>query len=93
QNNYLRLNILFDLKSLAIAIIGYGKMGKMIASTAQKRGHHIGCVIDQPEDWDISIEQFMTCNVAIDFSIPTAAIENMKKCFELKVPVVVGTTA
>lgn len=81
------------MKSLAIAIIGYGKMGKMIASTAGKRGHHICCTIDQPEDWDVSTEQIKMCNVAIDFSIPTAAMENMKKCFELGLPVVVGTTA
>lgn len=81
------------MKSIAIAIIGYGKMGKMIASTAERRGHHIGCIIDRPEDWDHSIEQIKSCNVAIDFSIPTAAMENIKKCFELQLPVVVGTTA
>ena len=71
-----------------IALFGYGKMGKMIASIAQSRGHNIIAKIDA-EAKDI---QYSGMDVAIDFSMPDAAFGNIIGCFENGVPVISGTT-
>lgn len=77
---------------MKIALIGYGKMGRMIEGIARKRGHEIVAVIDRenPADWDS--EAFQSADVAIEFTFPEAAAENVLKCFERNVPVVSGTT-
>lgn len=78
---------------MKIAIIGYGKMGKMVGEIARERGHEIVAVVDQPEEWEIfESKKFHNADVAIEFSIPTAAVENILKCFAAGVPVVSGTT-
>jgi 4-hydroxy-tetrahydrodipicolinate reductase len=71
-----------------IALFGYGKMGKMIEQIALSRGHSIVAKVDvnSPEI------DFSTVDVAIDFSMPTAAINNIKRCIENKTPIVSGTT-
>lgn len=74
-----------------IAIIGYGKMGKVIERIATERGHHITVKITS-QNADFSPEDLKDVDVAIEFSIPSAAINNIQKCFEAQVPVVVGTT-
>lgn len=76
---------------LNIALIGYGKMGKMIEQIALKRGHNIVARIDkdaQQSEWDA----LATADVAIEFSKPDTAVANIKRCFSLNIPVVVGTT-
>lgn len=76
---------------LKIALIGYGKMGKMIEQIAVKRGHQIVAKVnrdDDGEEWNA----VSRADVAIEFSNPDSAVENIKKCFSLDVPVVVGTT-
>ncbi|MBL7836694.1 MAG: 4-hydroxy-tetrahydrodipicolinate reductase [Bacteroidetes bacterium] len=76
---------------MKIALIGYGKMGKMIEQVAIKRGHTIVARIDKDSgqsDW----EELKKAHVAIEFSKPDTAVENIKKCFALNLPVVVGTT-
>jgi 4-hydroxy-tetrahydrodipicolinate reductase len=78
-------------KQLKIALIGYGKMGRMIEQVALGRSHSIVAKIDSDssaEDWEL----VGTADVAIEFSRPESAVGNIKKCFELNVPVVVGTT-
>jgi 4-hydroxy-tetrahydrodipicolinate reductase len=78
-------------QNLKIAIIGYGKMGKMIEQVAIKRGHSISATIDHQStkaDWD----KVASSDVAIEFSKPDVAVENILRCFNLNVPVVVGTT-
>ncbi len=73
---------------MKIALLGYGKMGKEIEKIALQRGHEI--VLRKTEENDYSgLEQ---ADVAIDFSIPTAAIENISTCFNHNIPVVSGTT-
>ncbi len=72
-----------------IAIIGYGKMGKSIEIMALKRGHHIVAKIDAK---DFSSSDLKNADVAIEFSQPDVAIDNIKKCFDANIPVVVGTT-
>lgn len=73
---------------MKIALLGYGKMGKTIERLATERGHEIVLRInDNIEDHDLS-----KAEVAIDFSIPTAAFKNISSCFKNKIPVVSGTT-
>ena len=74
---------------MKIALIGYGKMGKMIEEIALERKHTISSVIDS-ENWDIN--QLSDIDVAIDFSVPKAAVINISKCVNANVPIVVGTT-
>ncbi|KOY50521.1 4-hydroxy-tetrahydrodipicolinate reductase [Polaribacter dokdonensis] len=72
---------------MKIALLGYGRMGKEIEKIAISRGHEI--VIRKAADTEIDITQ---ADVAIDFSIPTSAFENITNCFRNGVPVVSGTT-
>ena len=76
---------------MKIAIIGYGKMGKTIESVAIKRGHSIVARLDSKSDAK-SWGSISLADIAIEFSRPEAAIENYKKCLDLKVPLVTGTT-
>ncbi len=73
---------------MKIGLFGYGKMGKMIAQLAQERGHQIVAKVDvDPHDVD-----FSEMDVAIDFSTPEAAFQNITSCFKNGVPVISGTT-
>lgn len=73
---------------MKIALLGYGKMGKEIERIALERGHEI--VLRKTEDNDFS--GLENADVAIDFSIPAAAVENISTCFNHNVPVISGTT-
>ena len=71
-----------------IALLGYGKMGKTIEQIAISRGHHIVLKIDQhTTDYDIT-----QADVAIDFSVPNAAVKNLSKALNNNIPVISGTT-
>ena len=72
---------------MKIALLGYGRMGKEIEKIALQRGHEIVLKISEEEEYDISI-----ADVAIDFSIPSAAFQNITNCFRNNVPVISGTT-
>lgn len=73
---------------MKIALLGYGKMGKTIEKIALDRGHEIviKATIEDP-DYDIT-----KADIAIDFSIPDAAVNNISNCLNHNVPVVSGTT-
>lgn len=71
-----------------IALMGYGKMGKTIEQVALERGHEIVSVFDGPAQ----VDAFNDASVAIDFSVPDAAVNNIKTAFTAGVPVVCGTT-
>lgn len=75
-----------------IALIGYGRMGHEIEAAALKRGHTIGLVIDVNNRHDLNGEKLSGIDVAIEFTSPEAAFENVKACLENKIPVVSGTT-
>ena len=75
-----------------IALIGYGKMGKIIERIALERGHKIVCVIDIDNRQDFDSEAFRSADVAIEFTIPSVAIDNYHKTFAAGIPVVSGTT-
>ena len=72
---------------MKIALLGYGRMGKEIEQIALQRGHEIVIKDNGFVNYDIT-----TADVAIDFSIPTVAFNNISKCINSKVPVVSGTT-
>lgn len=77
---------------MKIALIGYGKMGRMIEQIAKDRGHEIVCVIDVDNQQDFDSEAFKSANVAIEFTNPTAAYGNYLKAFRHNVKVVSGST-
>lgn len=70
-----------------IALLGYGRMGKEIEKIAISRGHTIVIKKNTEEKIDVTI-----ADVAIDFSLPSAAFNNITNCFKNGVPVVSGTT-
>lgn len=72
---------------MKIALLGYGRMGKEIESIALQRGHQIVLRIEGGENYDIK-----QADIAIDFSIPSAAFDNIANCLRNGVPVVSGTT-
>ena len=72
---------------MKIALLGYGRMGKEIEKIAVSRGHEIVIKKDINDTIDIHLT-----DVAIDFSIPTSALDNISNCIKNKVPVISGTT-
>lgn len=75
-----------------IALIGYGKMGKMIEQIAIERGHNIVCKIDVDNQAEFDSPAFASADVAIEFTNPTSAYGNYLKAFEHNVKVVSGST-
>ena len=73
---------------MKIALLGYGRMGKAIEELAKGRGHETVSI----QDKDSSQGDISKADVAINFSIPTAAVDNLKMAFDHGVPVVCGTT-
>lgn len=77
---------------MKIALLGYGKMGKLIEKFALDRGHEVILTIDQDNVAELQSDLFKTADVAIEFSTPHAALSNIQACLDAGVPVVVGTT-
>lgn len=75
---------------MKIALIGYGKMGQVIESIALERGHEITGRYRSQDHFDV--EDLKKADAAIEFSVPTAAKQNIEKCFAAHLPVVIGTT-
>ncbi len=73
---------------MKIALLGYGKMGKVIERIALERGHEIVL----KKDHDSSFEGLENADVAIDFSVPDSAVENISECLNKDIPVISGTT-
>ena len=73
---------------MKIALLGYGKMGQTIEKIAIDRGHEIVLKKDEFNTYD----GLSNADVAIDFSIPAVAAENISSCFYANVPVISGTT-
>ena len=72
---------------MKIVLFGYGKMGKEVEKIALERGHELILKIEKNEEYDIS-----EADVAIDFSVPSAAFNNITSCFKKNIPVISGTT-
>ena len=77
---------------MKIALIGYGKMGHIIERIALERGHEIVSKVDVDNQEEFNSEAFASADVAIEFTVPTKAIENYRKAWAVGVPVVSGTT-
>jgi 4-hydroxy-tetrahydrodipicolinate reductase len=77
---------------MKIALLGYGKMGKIIEQIATDRKHEIVLKIDQHNMDELTAENLQLADVAIEFSTPSTVLANIRQCFEAGVPVVVGTT-
>jgi 4-hydroxy-tetrahydrodipicolinate reductase len=75
-----------------IALIGYGRMGHEIENVALRRGHVIKLIIDIENASDLNIKNLKGVDVAIEFSLPTTAFNNISECLNCRVPVVSGTT-
>lgn len=73
---------------MKIALVGYGKMGKIIHQIALKRGHDVVATLDETP----TLEKLNNPDVVIEFSSPESAFGNIKFCLENKIPVVCGTT-
>ncbi len=78
---------------MRIAIIGYGKMGRTIEKLAQEAGHEIVLKVEVSETQNLVELLKNKVEVAIEFTRPEAAFDNITACFEAGVPVVSGTTA
>lgn len=78
---------------MKIALIGYGKMGKMIEQIARDRGHEIVSIIDIDNQQDFESKEFASADVAIEFTNPKVAYDNYLKAWKAGVKVVSGTTA
>jgi 4-hydroxy-tetrahydrodipicolinate reductase len=80
---------------MKIALVGYGKMGRMIERAATERGHEIALRLDEFNNANfegVTGDNFRAVDVAIDFSIPAAAVRNIERIAALGVNLVVGTT-
>lgn len=79
-------------KKLNIALIGYGKMGKAIEAIALQRGHEIKLKIDIDSIAQFTKNNLQHCDVAIEFTGPHTAKENILQCLDAGIPVVSGST-
>ena len=77
---------------MKIALIGYGKMGRMVEQIALERGHEIVSIIDVDNIEDFDSPAFASADVAIEFTNPTAAFANYQRAFAHNVKVVSGST-
>jgi 4-hydroxy-tetrahydrodipicolinate reductase len=75
-----------------IALVGYGKMGKAIEEIAVASGHTIGLKIDQDNAADLCAQKVAGIDVAIEFTGPHSAFDNVMQCLALGLPVVCGST-
>lgn len=80
---------------MKFALIGYGKMGKAIEQVIidQNKGDEVVLRITQANAHELTAENLKGVDVAIEFTTPHTAVDNIYKCFEAGVPVVVGSTA
>ncbi|MGB2869860.1 MAG: 4-hydroxy-tetrahydrodipicolinate reductase [Bacteroidota bacterium] len=83
-------------KKMKLAIIGFGKMGKALASAVTERGAQVCAIIDPVADEatarEISREALVECDVALDFSRPDAVLSNIRALSSIGKDIVVGTT-
>jgi 4-hydroxy-tetrahydrodipicolinate reductase len=75
-----------------IALVGYGKMGKIIEQTAIGRGHRVVMKIDLDNPQDFVAEKMKAADVAIEFTGPHSAFGNLQKLMEMDMPTVSGST-
>ncbi|MDP4132359.1 MAG: 4-hydroxy-tetrahydrodipicolinate reductase [Bacteroidota bacterium] len=77
---------------MKIALIGYGKMGRTIEKIALQKGHEIILKIDLDNGYELTAENLTKADVAIEFTGPASAADNLRRCIDAGVPVVCGST-
>ena len=77
---------------MKIALIGYGKMGKAIEEIAVQRNHATVLKIDINNTDTFTKENLQQCDVAIEFTGPHSAVDNIAKCLDAGIPVISGST-
>lgn len=77
---------------MRIALLGYGKMGKTIEEIAIGKGHEIVLKIDENNTADFTKENIARADVAIEFTSPHSAYDNIRKAIGFGIPVVSGST-
>jgi len=78
---------------MRVALIGYGKMGRAIEKVLLERGHTVTLTVDVDNVCDLNPGRLNGVDVAIEFSTPDTAYDNVTRCLENGIPVVCGTTA
>ncbi len=77
---------------MKIALIGYGKMGKAIEGIARRKGHEVVLKINRQNESELTVENLRKADVAIEFTGPSTAKQNLVRCAEAGVPAVCGST-
>ncbi|HEX6914698.1 MAG TPA: 4-hydroxy-tetrahydrodipicolinate reductase [Chitinophagaceae bacterium] len=77
---------------MKIALIGYGKMGKAIEAIALSRGHEIVLRITRSNAGDCTAANLSKADMAIEFTSPRSAVDNLQRLFDAGLPVVCGST-
>ncbi len=77
---------------MKVAIVGYGKMGREIEKILIDRGHTVALIIDYDNVADLNAENLADIDVAIEFTTPHTAYNNLRTCIEAGTPIVSGTT-
>ena len=77
---------------MKIALIGHGKMGKEIEKIALAKHHNIVARVNELNVSAFSLEDLKRADVAIEFSTPASVLKNIQACFDIDLPIVVGTT-
>jgi 4-hydroxy-tetrahydrodipicolinate reductase len=77
---------------MRIALIGYGKMGQMIERIAAQRGHQVVLRLTRDNLQDFVRENIINADVAIEFTAPESAFENVNRCLDFGIPVISGST-
>lgn len=75
-----------------IALIGYGKMGQAIEKIALERGHKVTAIVDEKKGTTTENLNPQKVDVAIEFTQPMSAFDNLHKCITLGIPAISGTT-
>ncbi len=78
--------------NMKIALIGYGKMGQTIEALGLEQGHTFPLIIDIDNSGDLNPDKLKEIDVAIEFTSPGSAPENILKCIDMEIPVVSGST-
>jgi 4-hydroxy-tetrahydrodipicolinate reductase len=74
------------------ALIGYGRMGHAIEALGNRQGHAFPLIIDEHNQKELNQNRISGIDAAIEFTLPSSAPANIRKCIDLKLPVVCGTT-
>lgn len=79
---------------MKVLLLGQGKTGSLVAEVARQRGHEVRSLRskDNQDGRGLTLEVLQQSDVVIDFTTPHAAIPNIIRCAEARVPMIVGTT-